>query len=49
MCILAQKHTPDNSPGEQAVQCVMDTSAFTYSLRFFIPFEFAKEEASGGC
>lgn len=41
MCILSQEPAPEYSPGEQAVQCVMDTSAFAYSLRFSIRFELA--------
>lgn len=41
MCILSQEHEPDYSPGEQAIQCGTDTSAFAYSLRFSIPFEIA--------
>lgn len=28
MCILSQEYVPDYSPGEQAVQCATDNSAF---------------------
>lgn len=48
MCILSQEHAPDHSPGEQAVQCVMGTSAFAYSLQISTPFENTWEEALGG-
>lgn len=41
MRLLSQEHAPDHSPDEQAVQCVTDTSAFTYSLQISTPFEIA--------